>query len=67
MHCVFVSVDETIRMKSAICEIFCVGLALKHSAMELYLIIMLRFQGIQSKFSFKLYILNSERFHAVSF
>ena len=41
---------------------FSVGLAVKHSATEFNI---LRFQRIQSKFSFKLNIFSSKRFDAV--
>ena len=52
-------------MKYAICEsLVSVQRAVKHSATELHLI---RFQRIQSRFSFKLNILSSKRFQVVLF
>ena len=67
MHCFFfcISVDENNPYE--VCDLgnFSIGLAVKRSATERYFKNMLRFQRSQSKFSFKLNILSSKRFHAV--
>ena len=56
--------------KSAICEILASVLVVKHSAKELYLIKLRKFQhkkGIQSKLFFKINISSSKHFQAVLF